>query len=146
MAMLRWTALLMLLLAGCVGSDPAAPVEPNPSPAVPIGPSAPADASPAPSPPAPPGDGAEISGTLGGDAQLEGGCVWLDTPDGRIEPQWPAGYATTVDPVALVGPGGDVVAEQGDRVTVTGAPAHDVMSICQVGAIWTVTEVEVAGD
>lgn len=86
--------------------------------------------------------GSAFTGTLGGDAQLEGGCAWLDTEEeGRVEPRWPDGYRVAFDPVRLLGPDGEVVAEEGDTVAVDGEIAGDVMTICQVGPVLEVTEV-----
>jgi hypothetical protein len=83
-----------------------------------------------------------IEGTLGGDAQLEGGCVWLDTDEGRYEVLWPEGYHAEVDPVRLVGPDGATLAEAGDALRVEGAVSRDVMTICQVGTVFSATAVE----
>lgn len=81
------------------------------------------------------------AGTLGGDARLEGGCVWLDTDDGRIEIVWPDGWTADADPVELRDPSGGVVAAAGDDVRIDGSPAPDAVSTCQVGEIWTATAV-----
>ena len=86
-------------------------------------------------------DGAELTGTLGGDPTLEGGCVWLDTPSGRVQVLWPDGYEATSDPVELVGPEGEVVAAEGEQVTILGAEEADRMSVCQIGPIWTAESV-----
>jgi hypothetical protein len=96
------------------------------------------------------GDGAEgndavmeITGTLGGDPMLEGGCAWLDGQDGtRYEVQYPEGYQVSTDPVELRGPDGEVLAQEGDELTIRGVVAEDMMSFCQVGTIFTATEVE----
>jgi hypothetical protein len=85
------------------------------------------------------------TGTLDGDAQLEGGCVWIDTAEGAIEPMLPDGYTTTTDPVAVLGPDGEVIAERGDQVTITGTPATDISTTCQVGAVWRVSAIEAGG-
>lgn len=84
---------------------------------------------------------ATLSGVLGGDADLEGGCVWLDTDDGRVEVVWPDGYRVTTDPVEVRDPDDAVVAAEGGEVTIEGAPAADRVSTCQVGEIWTATAV-----
>lgn len=84
----------------------------------------------------------ELTGTLGGDDALEGGCAWIDGPDGRYEVLYPEGYTVEFGPVRIVGPDGEVVAEQGDTVTVAGAPAEGMMSICQVGQMWQAESVE----
>jgi hypothetical protein len=144
--MTRWTVLVLTLigaLAGCA-LDPGQPPAPQPveSPsASDAAPSAPATGDPAASEGAP--AGSRLTGVLGGDAELEGGCVWLDTDQGRIEPQWPEGYSTTTDPVALLDPDGEPIAQEGDRVTVTGSPAPDLATICQVGEVWNLTRVTV---
>lgn len=98
-------------------------------------------------PTAPGSTPATLSGTLGGDADLEGGCAWLDTDRlGRVEPRWPDGYTVAFDPVRLLGRDGQVVAEEGDRVSVDGAVAEEVMTICQVGPVLDVSEIlEVRG-
>jgi hypothetical protein len=135
--MRRMVAVLAVVLAGC--ADPAqAPTPPSPSASA-----AGATTSEAASS-APTSFGISVTGVLGGDAQLEGGCVWLETDDGRVEPLLPEGYTATTDPVALVGPEGETIAEEGDRVTVTGIPTSEGASICQVGNPFTVTDVTVA--
>lgn len=92
------------------------------------------------------GGEADLVGTLGGDAQLEGGCAWLESEaEGRVEPRWPEGYRIAFDPVRLLGPDGEVVAEAGDTVRVNGAVADDVMTICQIGPVFDVTEVLTPG-
>lgn len=128
----------VLALAGCdVVPDQAPPSGPSET--------ASAHTDPASSEPAPTdADGQTVTGTLSGDAQLEGGCVWLETVDGNIEPQLPDGYTTMADPVALVGPDGGVIAEEGDQVTIVGSPAVDIMTTCQVGAVWRVSAIKVA--
>jgi hypothetical protein len=147
--MMRWTVpalMLMAVLAGCQldpGQQPPAPLPSASASEVP--PSAPAGGGPAASEEAPSASaGTSLTGVLGGDAQLEGGCIWLETDQGRIEPMWPAGYTVTTDPVTLLDPQGEPVAEEGDRITVTGGPAQDVATVCQVGEVWNVTEVTVA--
>lgn len=78
-----------------------------------------------------------LTGVLGGDSQLEGGCVWLETAGGeRVEVLWPDGYEASADPLELRDASGTLVATGGDEVTITGAPAGDAVSVCQVGQIW----------
>lgn len=127
---------LLVVLAAC-GSSPAEDVGSDPS----------VVASPvAASPTAGAAAGSQaLTGVLHGDPGLEGGCVWLDTPDGRVEVIWPDGYQASADPVELRDAAGDVVAGDGDEVTVAAAPASDRVSICQVGEIWTATTVEILG-
>lgn len=86
-------------------------------------------------------DTAMIEGTLGGDAQLEGGCAWLDTGDARYEVAYPEGYEIVFDPVRLVGPSGDTVATEGEVVAVRGRVGGDLMSVCQVGSVFEADEV-----
>ena len=85
-----------------------------------------------------------LTGKLGGDATLEGGCAWLDDGEQRWEVLYPEGYAVTFDPLTLTGPEG-VVAEEGATVTVTGEPQDDAVTICQVGPVWEATDVRVGG-
>ncbi len=92
-----------------------------------------------------------LFGRLGGDAQLEGGCVWLDAaapaaeeeetaPEEAVrhEPLWPEGYYVTFDPVRLWDPEDRLVAEEGDDLTVEGQVRNDVVTICQVGTPYEV--------
>jgi hypothetical protein len=44
--------------------------------------------------------------------------------------------------VALIGPDGEVVAEAGDQVTIVGRPAPEILTTCQIGAVWHVSEIE----
>lgn len=120
--------LLVLLAAGC-GEDPAA--EP---PATGEDPGN--DAQDA-------GEVADdvLEGALGGDPQLEGGCAWLDTGDQRYEVFYPEGYRITFEPLRLMGPDGETVAEEGDPVRVRGRVADDMVSVCQVGTLYQADEV-----
>jgi hypothetical protein len=97
-------------------------------------------ASPQPSKSAP-GGGRLYTGTLGSDA-IEGGCTYLQTADGqRLEVIYPDGWNVQRAPLALVDPGGQVVARAGDEVTIRGDEAQDMVSICQIGPIVRATEV-----
>lgn len=82
-----------------------------------------------------------LEGTLSGDAQLEGGCAWLETDDGRYEVLYPTGYEVAFDPLRLLGPDGETVAEEGEAVTVRGTEASDMVSACQVGTLFQASEV-----
>lgn len=85
----------------------------------------------------------QLTGTLGGDQQLEGGCAWLETRDGaRYEVFWPEGYQLEWSPLQLVGPDGEVVAGEGEQITVAGRTSTDMASICMVGTIFEATEVD----
>lgn len=112
-------------LAGCGAADTTGePVDDSAGPD-----------QPAPAPDA--GSGESLSGTLQGSAELEGGCAWLVADGGeQYEVIYPDGYEIRFDPVELLGPDGEVVASEGDEVTVTGRVATDRMSICQVGTIF----------
>lgn len=84
----------------------------------------------------------ELTGTLGGDAELEGGCAWLDADDGtRYEVAWPDGYEVRFEPLELVGPDGETVARDGDTLHVTGELAEDAVSFCMVGTMFQAQEV-----
>jgi hypothetical protein len=130
-------------LSACASGDVA---ETGPDPAV--------TATPAPAPTEDPTEeetvgedrsatgGTTITGRLGGDAQLEGGCAWVETKDGtRYEVQYPEGYEVARDGSQLRGPDGDVIATAGDEITLTGAVAEDAMSFCQIGPIFAADEV-----
>ena len=90
-----------------------------------------------------PGSDMEITGTLGGDPMLEGGCTWVDGDDGnRYEVMWPEGYEADTDSGELSA-GGEVVASSGDELTITGQVAEGMASTCQVGTIFEAEEVTV---
>lgn len=134
-------ALAATLLAACGPEDTGGAMEPNE-------PADPTEASPLPvEPDEGIGDGAsapseELIGVLGGSAELEGGCAWVETGDGtRYEVQYPAGYEVRYDPLELVGPDGEVLAAEGDEVRLTGAVDAGMMSFCQVGEIFVATAV-----
>lgn len=122
-------AAVAVLTVACGAADPGEPAEQ-------------ADATTPPDITSPvPGTTRQVTGTLGGDPTLEGGCVWLETGAGRVEIVWPEGYEASADPVQLVGPDGAVTAEEGDEVTVLGREDPDRMSVCQVGPIWSAESV-----
>ncbi|HEX2222553.1 MAG TPA: hypothetical protein VHK06_08530 [Candidatus Limnocylindria bacterium] len=135
---------LLLALAGCAG-EAGAPTDSQPTAAAP---SATASDQPAPSASGPmdrPTEGAgeesqpDLVGVLDGDASLEGGCAWLETPDGeRWQVMWPAGYHVMFDEAGpmLMGPDGSIAAGPGDRIGVTGKEAGEMGSVCQVGPIF----------
>ena len=81
-----------------------------------------------------------ITGTFGGDAELEGGCAWVQQGDTRWNVQYPADYTLSFDPLRLTGPDGET-AEEGDTLTVAGRERDDMMTICQVGPVWEATSV-----
>lgn len=67
---------------------------------------------------------------------------YLQTADGtRYEVLYPDGRNLQLSPLQLIGPDGAVHARAGDLVTVRGATANDMISICQIGPIFRATEV-----
>ena len=124
---MRTIMLLAVLLAACAGQQGEDQVIQSPE---------------ATAPPTATGD--TLTGTLGGDAQLEGGCAWIDDGETRWEVTYPQGYRVTFDPLTLEGPDG-TVAEEGATLTLPGAPQNDVVTICQVGPVWQATDVRVGG-
>ncbi len=89
-----------------------------------------------------------LSGRLGGDAKLEGGCVWLDgvgsragEAPSRYLPLWPEGYHVKFDPVRLYDPQDRLVAEEGDVVTVQGRERSDLYTTCNLGTVYEVKRI-----
>ena len=124
------TALVSVVLAACGGGGGQA----DPTAAA----TAPAASDPVPA------EGDSITGTLGGDSQLEGGCAWIDDGETRWQVLYPEGYTVTFDPLTLTGPDGEAAAE-GDTVTVTGAEQPDAMTTCQIGPVWSASSVTIDG-
>lgn len=82
-----------------------------------------------------PGDGDLFTGILANDS-IEGGCAYLQAADGRrFEVIFPDGWRLQRSPLELIGPDGSVHSRAGDEVSVRGAQADDVVSICQIGPI-----------
>lgn len=128
-------AAVAVLATACASSDAGSGAAPPSASAPAPLPSEPAS-SPAPAGSELPRAAEVLRGTLGGDAQLEGGCTWLDTDSGeRVQVLYPEGYEVSADPVRLVGPDGAEVAVAGDEleIDVTGRP--DLLTICQVGPV-----------
>ncbi len=65
---------------------------------------------------------AGFSGILAGGQQSPGGyCVWVTAASGNPVPVvWPQGFRARLDPLELLGPGGEVVARGGDHLTAGG--------------------------
>jgi hypothetical protein len=123
-----------LLLAACGADEAGGPAETEP----------PVDGPPVDAPAGEQGDAINIEGVLAGDPDLEGGCVWLEADAGNYEVvEWPEGYQAQADPVQLLGPDGEVVAEEGALLRLDGRVAEDMMSICQVGTLFQATAVEI---
>ena len=75
-----------------------------------------------------------IQGRLEGDANVDGGCLWLETERGPQAVLWPAGYSARFDPAQLVGPTGEIVATTGDLITATGGySSAEGMTRCRLG-------------
>ena len=124
---------LVVLLAACGSGEADDPVMQSPA--------APSEASTA----APTdGGGEQLTGTFGGDGELEGGCSWLDDGTTRWEVQYPEGWTVTFNPLTLTGPDGETAGD-GDVITVTGAPRTDLVTTCQVGPVVVATGVELGG-
>ena len=124
---MRTIVLLAVVLAACAGQHADDPVmQPPPAGSTTVA--------------AAPLEGETLTGTLGGDAQLEGGCAWVEDGGTRWEVLYPQGYRVTYDPVTLHGPDGPI-AQEGATVTVAGAPQDDMVTICQVGPVWQATGV-----
>lgn len=74
----------------------------------------------------PPGRDGETSdgstaGSLDGDAELDGGCLWIVEGDGTIiTVRWPHRWSAAFDPPRLVDESGHVVAEAGETVVLAG--------------------------
>lgn len=126
--------LVVSLAVGACGEDPA---------------SSPTSSSDATATPA-----GTLTGTLEGDAQLEGGCAWLETTGGpdagvadQVMPLFPDGYRVEFEPeVRLVGPDGETVATAGQELVVDGAPTEGMATTCQVGPPYRVDDVLTGGD
>lgn len=73
------------------------------------------------------GDGAmsaSFDGTLAGSADHDGGCVWLEHPDGETSAvAWATPVFLRAEDMALVDGEGDVLANMGDRVLLGGGYA-----------------------
>lgn len=132
---------LVVLLSACAAGDDAA--QPGPDETMPDVPDQPDDEDTDGQDGGDATAGGRITGTLGGDAELEGGCAWVEAEDGtRYEVAYPDGYEVARDGSELRGPDGEVIARAGDEITVVGEIAEDMMSFCQVGPMFTAVEVE----
>lgn len=114
---------LIVLLAGCAGASSQESTQ---------------TATPTPS-------GSEAAdrffGTLGGDASLEGGCLWLEVGEERYELRLPEGYDVDTENLTIVTPDGDALSS-GTQLEVTGSVLQDVATICQVGPVIDVSSLE----
>ena len=88
-----------------------------------------------------PGEGTLFTGILSMDA-IEGGCAYLQAAGGRkLEVLYPEGWTLQKSPLALIAPDGSVHSRAGDTVSIRGAEAGDMASICQIGPIIRAAEV-----
>lgn len=139
------TLAAVLALTACAGagtpsSPEASSMDPSPSSSSPSPSSSMQPSSVQPTR-APGGVGEELVGTLGADA-VEGGCGYLQATDGtRYEVVYPSGWELQLSPLQLTSPEGEIVARGGDEVTLVGAEANDMASICQIGPIFRAAEV-----
>ena len=82
----------------------------------------------------------ELTGRLGV-SEVEGGCPYLETPDGtKYEVIYPAGWTADPGSGALQAPTGAVV-PAGRAITVRGVLMTDMVSTCQIGPIFHASEV-----
>lgn len=99
-------------------------------------------------PTAPPSDAEAltVTGTFNGEAQLEGGCLWLTDGTGQQwEILWPDGYRGGFqdgEPVLISG--GALVARGGAMLTVRGTLPTDIGSFCLAGTILRADTLRVA--
>lgn len=63
-------------------------------------------------------DGALLVGELFGEDAGGYVCFWLESDGERVAIAWPSGFSGQTDPLRVLGPEGEVVAEQGDVVGV----------------------------
>ncbi len=134
------TALLGLALAACASAGSS--VDPSPESSDSGDPTPRESLRPSSQQPTAAPEGDPLTGRLGADS-IEGGCGYLEAPDGtRYEVIYPDGWDLRLAPLELIAPDGSVVARGGDEVTVIGAPAGDMASICQIGPIFRATAVD----
>ena len=77
---------------------------------------------------------ASVDGTLAGDADLDGGCIWLEGADGeKSSIVWAFPVFLRAEDMALVDEDGGVLAEVGDRVLLGGGKAQgETIDRCMV--------------
>lgn len=136
-------SLLGFLLAACQGGagQPSPTPTPSAEPSVERSILATPSASPSPDASSSEAAGVMITGVFASDS-IEGGCAFLEAADGtRYEVIYPDGWTLLRNPFRLQDPDGEIVASGGETVTVRGAEATDMGSICMVGPIFRATEV-----
>lgn len=100
---------------------------------------------PAQRPPTFDNDPDQVTGVLEGDADLEIGCVWLRDADGVVwEILWRDGYTRDFrDDVAVILYQGQVVATEGDVLTVQGHRPAGAGTWCMRGIVYEADTLEV---
>jgi hypothetical protein len=132
---------VLLVASGC--SDTTQPTQPSTGAATDSG------RVDLPQNPDPPKD-ARMVATLVGDPELDGGCVWLRQGGVDLSVLWPPGYAAEFNPARVIDASGNVVAQEGDQVELTGSFAADPTAYephrCTVGSeLWLAARVERSG-
>ncbi|MDR9450387.1 MAG: hypothetical protein RI637_04125 [Acidimicrobiia bacterium] len=84
---------------------------------------------------------ARIIANLAGDPQLDGGCVWLRQGTTDFSVLWPEGFTADFNPLRLYDGNGDLVAQEGEALELTGSFAVDAAAYrphrCIVGSeLW----------
>lgn len=116
---IRFTTLLLALSVVATACS-----EPSEAPTTTTGSTAATGPVELPANPDPP-KSATIYATLQGDAALDGGCVWLRQTNTEFSVLWPTGFTAEFDPVRLYDEAGNLIAEEGDRLAVTGTFAPE---------------------
>lgn len=106
------------------------------------------------SPPLSAAGDALLSGTLGGEATVGGGCLWVAQPGqgdqtlARTSIVWPFGFRAFVNPLRLVGPDNETIAKVGDTLELAGGappPSYAptvAQDPCGVGGIYVASGIE----
>jgi hypothetical protein len=98
-------------------------------------------------PPGSIGSDALAVGVLDGQRRDDIACLWLTQDSGREALLWPFGFSALDDPLRIIGPDGQALAEVGDEVELGGGspPLNSVrsgvMDRCSIGALFDVSVV-----
>ena len=95
------------------------------------------------------GGDARGGGILGGRVATGTACFWVSSPGLGVRTAlvWPNGFSAAVDPLALLGPDGQVLAQPGDSVVLggggppTGASPAPAQDPCGLGSVFLVASV-----
>jgi hypothetical protein len=133
---------VLLVATGC-SDDTTQPTQPAASEAIDPGP---VDLPHNPDPPRE----ARMIATLVGDPELDGGCVWLRQGAVELSVLWPPGFTAEFNPARVMDAAGNVVAQEGDQVELTGSFAADPKAYephrCTVGSeLWLAAQVHKSG-